>query len=66
MTTTITRDFSAATRKVLAARGITLLKPEWLPGPDGSFANGERAYLANDNGCGRILRFAEVLAAAER
>lgn len=65
MTTTLTRDFSAKTRRALAQRGIRLLSPTLLPDARGSFANGDRAYNVDDNGTGRIWRFAEVLAAAE-
>jgi hypothetical protein len=56
------RDFSAATLRRLALKGITVLRPVALP--TGRFADYERGYSVNDNGCGRIWTFEEVLEAA--
>lgn len=66
MSTTVTRDFTAATRRSLAKRGIALLKPTVIPAASGEmpFANGDRGYEVDDNGCHRILTFAQVLEAA--
>lgn len=59
------RDFSAKTRNALARRGVSIIGTTVIPGAgDMPFANGERGYRVNDNGCGRILTFAQVLALA--
>lgn len=59
------RDFSSKTRNTLARKGITVLTATFIPGSDGSFANGERAYNVSDNGCGRVWTFAQVMEAAQ-
>ena len=59
------RDFSSKTRNALARKGITVLTVTFIPGSDGSFANGERAYNVSDNGCGRVWTFAQVMEAAQ-
>ncbi len=59
------KDFSKTTQKHLAAIGIKVIGTTFIPGPDGSFANGERAYQLDDNGTMRIRTFAEVLEMAE-
>jgi len=57
--------FSAATRKALAKRGITLLGLTTIPGAGSMpFANGETGYQISDNGTGRILTFRQMLNAA--
>lgn len=58
------KDFSGAVRKALRAQGIEIYSSTWLPGADGTFANGERGYMVNDNGCSRILTYAGVKAQA--
>lgn len=58
------RDFSRKTLTALARKGIEVLGATFVPGSDGSFANGDRAYKVNDNGCGRVLTFTQVLEAA--
>lgn len=60
------RDFSAATRRALARKGIAIVGTTVIPNPasDMPFATGDRGYKVNDNGCGRIWTFAEVLEAA--
>lgn len=59
------RDFSARTIRRLAARGIAVIGTTVIPGAgDMPFANGERGYRVNDNGCGRIWTFAQVMGAA--
>jgi hypothetical protein len=58
-------DFSAATRRALARKGIEVYGTTFVPAADGSFANGDRAYKVSDNGCGRIWTFRQVLEAAQ-
>ena len=59
-------DFSAATRRALARKGIAIHGTCVIPTQDDPtpFANGERGYKVADNGCGRIWTHAEVLEAA--
>lgn len=57
-------DFSKATLRKLAKRGITLTGITALPDADGTYFNPTRGYLINDNGTGRVMVFAEVLALA--
>jgi hypothetical protein len=61
------RDFSAATRRALARKGIEIYGLTVIPavGNPMPFANGDRGYKVNDNGCGRIWTFAQVLEAAQ-
>jgi hypothetical protein len=60
------RDFSSKTLRALARKGLTFLRPVAVPGlGDMPFANCERAYAFNDNGCHRILTFSQVLEAAQ-
>lgn len=60
------RDFTSSTRKALARKGITIVGLTVIPSadPQVGFASGERGYRVNDNGCGRIWTFAQVLEAA--
>lgn len=60
-------DFSARTRNALARKGITVYGITAIPdmSSDLPFANASRGYKVNDNGCGRIWTFAEVLEAAK-
>ena len=60
-TMTATRDFSKATIKALRAQGIAIAFATWIPGTDGTYANGERAYMLS-NGC--LRTHAEVIALA--
>lgn len=56
------RDFSASTRTALARNGVRILGTTVIPGAgDMPFATGSRGYRVDDNGCGRILSFAQVL-----
>ena len=66
MTTTVTRDFAASTRRALARKGITILAPVALPDMTSPmpYANATRGYSVNDNGCGRIWTHREVMEAA--
>jgi len=59
--TTATKDFGKEVRAALTKRGIKLVGTTWLPGPGGSYANGERGYLLDDNGTGRVRTYVEVL-----
>lgn len=56
-------DFSAATLRRLAKRGIRLVGLQALPdmSSDMPFANARRGYLLDDNGCVRVRTHAEVL-----
>ena len=60
------RDFSKKTLATLARKGITIYGTTILPDNTSSmpFASGERGYKINDNGCGRIWTFNEVINAA--
>lgn len=61
------RDFSAATRRALAAKGVTVLHSVAIPdiSSDLPWANADRGYAVNDNGCHRIWTFAQVRQAAQ-
>lgn len=56
-------DFSKKTLAALARKGISLIGLTVIPdmSSDMPFANGERGYCLNDNGCHRIRSFREVL-----
>lgn len=58
-------DFSRKTLVALSKKGISISGITMVPGADGSFANGERAYLLNVNGCGCVRTLLEVLALAK-
>ncbi len=60
-------DFSKKTLKTLAKRGITIYGITLIPDFSNPmpFANGTRGYKINDNDCGRIWTFQEVLNAAK-
>jgi hypothetical protein len=60
------RDFSASTRRALARKGIEVYGTCVIPNmaSEMPFANGDRGYKVNDNGCGRVWSFAQVLEAA--
>lgn len=56
------RDFTTKTRNALARKGIAIIGLTVIPdASDLPFASGARGYRVNDNGCGRILSFAQVL-----
>lgn len=50
--------FSNSTLRRLAKKGIFIASSTWITGADGSFANGETAFLVSD---GRLLTALEVL-----
>ncbi len=60
------RDFSAKTVAALARKGISILRPVAIPNTasDMPWATADRGYSIDDNGCGRIWTFAQVLEAA--
>jgi hypothetical protein len=60
------RDFSARTLRRLAASGISIIGTTVIPDASSAmpFANGDRGYRVDDNGCGRIWTFAQVMEAA--
>ena len=53
-------DFSRKTIAALARKGIKLVGLQAIPAA--GFANYERGYRLDDNGCGRVVTFNEVLA----
>jgi len=59
-------DFSPATLCRLARKGITVLGPVAIPDMASAmpWANAERGYAVNDNGCHRIWTFSQVREAA--
>lgn len=59
------RSFSKKTLAALSAKGIELVGVQSLPG-EGPMpcANAERGFVVSDNGTGRVLTFAQVLAEA--
>ena len=61
------RDFSKKTINALNARGVRVVGTQYLPanGSPMPMANGETGYLVDDNGCGRVLTFSQVLKMAE-
>ena len=61
----MSKDFAKTVNKALKAKGIEIYGATFLPSADGSgYANGERGYLLNDNGCSRIRTYREVIALA--
>lgn len=54
------RDFSRDIIKALAAKGATITGATWLPGTDGSYANGERGYTLDARGTHVVRTYAEV------
>jgi hypothetical protein len=59
-------DFSRKTLRALSIRGIFLVGLTVIPDMASGmpFACGDRGYMINDNGTGRVLRFSDVLALA--
>ena len=60
------RDFSPATLRALARKGITVLRPVAIPDRLQGWLNPDRGYAVNDGGCHRILTHAQVLEEAGR
>ena len=60
------RDFSAKTRSALAKRSIAVVGVQALPGSgEMPWANAERGYVVNDNGCGKVWTFCQVMGASK-
>ena len=58
-------DFSKSTIRRLAERGITIIGLQALPGEGPMpWANSERGYKVNDNGCGRVWTHDQVYKAS--
>jgi lysozyme family protein len=61
------RDFSAVTIRRLARKGIRITGLQALPDMTSPmpYANASRGYVVDDNGCGRVWTFAQVMEAAK-
>lgn len=59
-------DFSAATLRRLARKGVRLIGLQAVPDMTSAmpYANATRGYVVNDNGCCRVWTFAQVMEAA--
>lgn len=57
--------FAKKTLRQLSKKGITITGATWIPGADGSYANGETAYELEVNGCRYLRTFLQVRKAAE-
>jgi hypothetical protein len=59
-------DFSRSTLRALSRKGIRVIGLTVIPNmtSDLPFATGDRGYKVDDNGCGRIWTFAQVMEAA--
>lgn len=55
------RDFSKAVLTALKKRGIEIVGARWVPGADGSYANGETAYQLNNNGTSILRTYLQVV-----
>lgn len=62
--TSASRDFGKEVLAGLRKRSIRITGSTWLPGPGGNYANGERGYLLDDNGTGRVRDYRGVLSLA--
>lgn len=60
-------DFSRSTLRALSRKGIRIVGLTIIPNmsSDMPWANGDRGYNVDDNGCGRVWTFAQVLEAAK-
>jgi hypothetical protein len=61
-------DFSAATTRALARRGIIVMRPVAIPDyfSPFPFASASRDYSINDNGTGRVWTFERVMEEAQK
>lgn len=57
-------DFPRTIVSALKNKGITFIGTAWLPSTDGSYANGCRGYILNDNGTQRLRTYFDVKALA--
>lgn len=60
-------DFSRSTIRALFRKGIRVCGLTVIPSmaSDLPFATGSRGYKVDDNGCGRVWTFAQVMGAAQ-
>lgn len=58
------KDFSRKTLSGLRKQGIAVIGATFVPGADGTFANGERAYQLDNKGTSQLRTFLEVLSMA--
>ena len=60
-------DFAKTTKVALSKRGVHIIGLTVIPDMSKAlpFASGERGYRVDDNGCGRVWTFAQVLEAAQ-
>lgn len=63
-TAPVAKDFSVKVRNTLARRGIAIVGSTWLPGTDGSFANGERGYVLDDCGTQKVRTYTDLVSYA--
>lgn len=54
--------FSAKTLRSLTKKGLFLVSATYVPGEDGTYANGETAYALSN---GKLVSFLDVLKLAE-
>lgn len=59
-------DFSRSTIAALARKGIRIIGLQAIPNMASAmpYANADRGYVMDDNGCGRVWTHAEVMRAA--
>jgi hypothetical protein len=59
-------DFSRKTLSALTRKGIAIVGLQAIPNMASAmpFANADRGYVVNDNGCGRVWTFTQVMEAA--
>ena len=60
------RDFNRTTIRSLNKKGVEIVGATWLPGTDGSFANGEKGYKVVINETMMIKTFSEILDIASK
>ena len=58
---TYEKHFSRPTIVMLRKKGISIIGATWLPGEDGSYANGETGYELNNNGQHQIRTYLQVI-----
>jgi hypothetical protein len=54
------KDFNRKLVAALNKRGVFFVGSTWVPGADGSCANGETAYELDDNGMSCLRTYAQV------
>lgn len=58
----MSKDFSRTVNAQLKKLGAVIIGATFIPGVDGTFANGERAYQLDHNGTSILRTYREVLA----